>query len=221
MNDIAKNPLSYIFRYLSISMVFMFIGFFIGQQFIPEGFVLYANILVYVFIFVFILLAFLTKKSRIPRSFSMNYVYLFTFIDGILMYPILEYYIQDLGKDVFLSVLAGTIVLFLVLSIISNKKKAGSYLGLTKILFSGLIGLLIVSVMGFFIFSETLYVLVSVGGVIIFTGYVLYDVNLVKLEIENGNINSKDDLSIHILNLYLDFINILLDLLNITSFFND
>ena len=45
--------------------------------------------------------------------------------------------------------------------------------------------------------------------------------NYSAYEIENGYINNKNDLSIHILNLYLDFINILLDLLNLASFFDD
>ena len=66
-----------------------------------------------------------------------------------------------------------------------------------------------------------LSLLISIVGVVIFSGYVLYDISLIKHEIENGEIREKNDLSLHVLNLYLDFINILLDLLNIASILDD
>ena len=62
---------------------------------------------------------------------------------------------------------------------------------------------------------------ISIIGVVIFSGYVLYDISLIKHEIQNGEIREKNELSIHVLNLYLDFINILLDLLNIASILDD
>ncbi len=40
----------------------------------------------------------LLRKNLIPRSFSMNFVYAFTFIDGILTYPLLKYHLEDLGS---------------------------------------------------------------------------------------------------------------------------
>ena len=49
---------------------------------------------------------------------------------------------------------------------------------------------------------------ISIIGVVIFSGYVLYDISLIKHEIQNGEIREKNELSIHVLNLYLDFINI-------------
>ena len=62
---------------------------------------------------------------------------------------------------------------------------------------------------------------ISIIGVVIFSGYVLYDISLIKHEIQNDEIREKNELSIHVLNLYLDFINILLDLLNIASILDD
>lgn len=162
-----------------------------------------------------------SRKNIIPRSFSMNFVYMFTFIDGIIIYPLLQYYLQDLGKDVFISILVATIVLFTVLAKLASRKDAGYYLGLGNILFAGLIGILIASIINIFIGGNALSIVVSIIGVVIFSGYVLYDISLIKYEIENGDIKEKNDLSIHVLNLYLDFINLLLDLLNISSILND
>jgi FtsH-binding integral membrane protein len=69
--------------------------------------------------------------------------------------------------------------------------------------------------------AALLILLLSIVGVVIFSGYVLYDISLIKYEIQNGELKEKNDLSIHVLNLYLDFINLLLDILNIFSFFLD
>ena len=216
-----ENPMSEIFKYLAISILFMFIGFIFGQMFVPISFAYYANKIFIFLIIVLLIMSIFSRKNIIPRSFSMNFVYMFTFIDGIIIYPLLQYYLQDLGKDVFISILVATIVLFTVLAKLASRKDAGYYLGLGNILFAGLIGILIASIINIFIGGNALSIVVSIIGVVIFSGYVLYDISLIKYEIENGDIKEKNDLSIHVLNLYLDFINLLLDLLNISSILND
>lgn len=216
-----ENPMSEIFKYLAISILFMFIGFIFGQMFVPISFAYYANKIFILLIIGLLIMSIFSRKNIIPRSFSMNFVYMFTFIDGIIIYPLLQYYLQDLGKDVFISILVATIVLFTVLAKLASRKDAGYYLGLGNILFAGLIGILIASIINIFIGGNALSIVVSIIGVVIFSGYVLYDISLIKYEIENGDIKEKNDLSIHVLNLYLDFINLLLDLLNISSILND
>lgn len=216
-----ENPMSEIFKYLAISILFMFIGFIFGQMFVPISFAYYANKIFILLVIGLLIMSIFSRKNIIPRSFSMNFVYMFTFIDGIIIYPLLQYYLQDLGKDVFISILVATIVLFTVLANLASRKDAGYYLGLGNILFAGLIGILIASIINIFIGGNALSIVVSIIGVVIFSGYVLYDISLIKYEIENGDIKEKNDLSIHVLNLYLDFINLLLDLLNISSILND
>lgn len=216
-----ENPMSEIFKYLAISILFMFIGFIFGQMFVPISFAYYANKIFILLVIGLLIMSIFSRKNIIPRSFSMNFVYIFTFIDGIIIYPLLQYYLQDLGKDVFISILVATIVLFTVLAKLASRKDAGYYLGLGNILFAGLIGILIASIINIFIGGNALSIVVSIIGVVIFSGYVLYDISLIKYEIENGDIKEKNDLSIHVLNLYLDFINLLLDLLNISSILND
>ena len=112
-------------------------------------------------------------------------------------------------------------MLFAVLAKLSSKKEAGHYLKLGSILFVGLISILIASVINIFIGGATLSLAISIVGVIVFSGYIFYDISLIKYDIETGKIKEKNDLSIYVLNLYLDFINILLDLLNIASFLDD
>ena len=45
--------------------------------------------------------------------------------------------------------------------------------------------------------------------------------SLIKYDIQSGGVTCKNDLSIHVLKLYLGFVNILLDLLRIVSELKD
>ena len=123
-----ENPMSEIFKYLAISILFMFIGFIFGQMFVPISFAYYANKIFILLVIGLLIMSIFSRKNIIPRSFSMNFVYMFTFIDGIIIYPLLQYYLQDLGKDVFISILVATIVLFTVLAKLASRKDAGYYL---------------------------------------------------------------------------------------------
>lgn len=217
----VENPISAVFRYLAISIMFMFVGFLFGKMFVPEGFVYAANIFVVFLVLGLLIFSFMSRKNVIPRSFSMNFVYLFTFVDGILMYPILTYYLYDLGTTLFMNIVLGTCLIFAVLAFISHSKPAGHYVKMGSILFTGLIVLIALSIVNIFLHGTVFNIAVSALGIIIFSGYILYDVSLLKYNLESGGITCKNDLSIHVLNLYLDFINILLDLLSIVSDLND
>ena len=81
--------------------------------------------------------------------------------------------------------------------------------------------LVLLTIFNIFIGSNIISIGLSILGLVVFSGYVLYDVSLIKYEIMYGNLNTTNDLSIHVLNLYIDFINILLDMLNIASKIND
>lgn len=101
---------------------------------------------------------------------------------------------------------------------ITTKKdltKMGTYL------FMGLIGIIIASVINLFVGSGSLNYLISVGGVIIFTGLTAYDVqkfSRISRQIGTGEGDAAMKISIiGALNLYLDFINMFLFLLRITG----
>ena len=215
------NPMSQVFKYLSISILFMFIGYIFGLLFIPESFIYMANMIMIVLIIGLVIMAILSKKSIIPRRFSMNFVYIFTFIDGILMSPIISYYVGDLGSGVVINVLIATMILFGMLSFIANRSESTKFLRLGPILFALLIALLFMSILNIFLYGKVFNIDISVLGILIFSAYILYDISILKMEIEYGNIRERDDLSIHVLNLYLDFINILLDLLRLVKELND
>lgn len=105
-----------------------------------------------------------------------------------------------------------TCLIFTGLSIYGyTTKKDITKLG--PILMFGLIGIVLVSVINIFIQSSTVNMITSIVGVLIFTFFIAYDINMIKrLE------GSMDDNKLAVFGafqLYLDFINIIIDLLNL------
>ena len=89
--------------------------------------------------------------------------------------------------------------------------------GWGSFLFMGLIGLVIAMVVGYFVHSSALQFLISVAGVLIFTGLTAYDTQKIK-EIyyvgDDGTVTGRKAI-MGALSLYLDFINLFLMLLRL------
>jgi FtsH-binding integral membrane protein len=89
-----------------------------------------------------------------------------------------------------------------------------SLAGVGQFLFMGLIGLVLASIVGIFWHSAALQFLISVVGVIVFTGLTAWDAQRLKemaLALPEGQIGSYA--IVGALSLYLDFINLFLFLL--------
>ncbi|WP_371025233.1 Bax inhibitor-1 family protein [Paraclostridium ghonii] len=221
MNKVIENPISDVFKYLAISILFCFLGYGFGVAFVPESIAMVANIIVIVMVVGLLILCLVSRKGIIPERFSMNWVYLFTFIDGIILYPIIQMYAYSLGKEIVISVLVVTSLIFFTLATIAKKENSYKYLKLGSTLIIGLIILIPFTILAAFIGFGMFNITITIFSIIIFSGFILYDVSLLKYKIEDGKINDSKDLSIHVLNLYLDFINIFLDILNLVYNFKE
>lgn len=86
-----------------------------------------------------------------------------------------------------------------------------------NILFMGLIGIVIASLVNFFLKSDMLYWIISVVGVVVFVGLVAYDTNKLKRFFYQASDEGvlKQVSVFGALQLYLDFINLFLMLLRI------
>lgn len=85
-------------------------------------------------------------------------------------------------------------------------------------LFMGLIGIIIASLVNFFLQSEMMYWIITYAGVLIFVGLTAYDTQKIKNMNILGNEGTDEDTKeaiIGALTLYLDFINLFLMLLRI------
>lgn len=214
-----KNAICQLFKYFVISLLFMLLGFTIGVLFIPESIVAIANVIMIVFLIgllIFtLIMKFKHKHTTGKISFPMEYVYTYTFIEGVLLYPTLVYYLESLGVALFFNIVLGTIAIFGLLSYIAAKQPAGRFVGLGKILLTSLFVMLVMIIVNAFLQVPFINTLLSIAGVIIFSAYTLYDVNRFKTDLESGFIQTKNDYSIYCLDLFLDFINLLLDILDL------
>ena len=87
-----------------------------------------------------------------------------------------------------------------------------------SIMYMGLIGIIIASVVNMFMGSSTLDYIISFGGVLVFTGLTAYDVQKLKRigsQITEENETTRKFTIMGALTLYLDFINLFLFLLRI------
>lgn len=212
------NPIAELFRNLAISVALMFIGFAIGQRFIPVEVVLMANILLVVMLITLIGLALfmrIKKKKKETVKLKMKYVYLFTFIEGILLYPILQLYIAELGATLVTNVLFGITIFLFIAYLIAKKVPNEKIRKLGTPLFATLLILLILNIAGIFFANKLSTILISISGIIIFGLFTIYDLSMVFNEIEKGNIKERDDLSFYVLNIFLDIVNLLLDIFEI------
>ena len=87
-----------------------------------------------------------------------------------------------------------------------------------SLLFMGLIGVIIAMVINWFLESEVLDYIISIIGVLVFTGLTAYDVQKIKnmsTQVVDGAEETKKMIIMGALNLYLDFVNLFLFMLRI------
>jgi len=105
-----------------------------------------------------------------------------------------------------------TAIMFALMAIFGRTTK----IDLTKIgtiLFMGLIGIIIASLINMFIGSETFDLIICIVGIIIFTIYIAYDVQKIKYIAET--LEKDKAVIICAFELYLDFINLFIKLLRL------
>jgi FtsH-binding integral membrane protein len=91
--------------------------------------------------------------------------------------------------------------------------------GMGAFMLMGLLGMIIASVVNFFLVSSMLQWVVSVVGVLVFTGLTAFDVQRIKQTYADGwGTDANDKLAIaSALSLYLDFINLFMSILRLTG----
>ena len=101
-----------------------------------------------------------------------------------------------------------TSLIFLIFALIGYLTKIGIYL------FMALLGIVICSIVNMFVGNETFNLGLTIVGLVIFIIYVAYDIQIIKRNLYM--IDQEDNLAIYgALQLYLDFINIFLRLLQL------
>lgn len=156
-------------------------------------------------ILVFIFSARVTKMN--PTTARILFI-LYSFVTGLTFSSI--FIVYQMSSIIFVFLI--TAIVFGILSLIGYTTK----IDLTKLgtyLLVALIGILICSIVNIFVGSGMFEIIICSISVIVFLGFTAYDVQKIK---QLANYIEEDNLAIYgALQLYLDFINIFLDLLRL------
>lgn len=157
--------------------------------------------------FVMLITAFFFRRRK---AVSYGFLYTFTFISGITLYPIIAYYLSTAGANVVGMAFASTTVVFTGISIYAAKSKRNfSFLG--GFLLAAILALIAIGIYNMFLpLSSTGLLAYSFIGVLVFSGYVLFDISRMK----HYGVRP-EDVPLMALNLYLDFINLFISILRI------
>lgn len=154
--------------------------------------------------FVFLIGLYMTKKKPV-----VNYLmfFLFTFVSGLTLTPILSHFIGQNNGQIVVNAFILTTVAFGSLSVFAmNTKKDFSTMG--KVLMITLIVVIVASLLNLFLHSSIFQLVIASISSILFSFFILYDTqNIIK-----GNYETPIEGAIA---LYLDFLNLFVNLLQI------
>jgi FtsH-binding integral membrane protein len=148
---------------------------------------------------------------RISASAALGLFFVYAASLGLTIGLIVSYYTQGSVTTAFLSSAA----MFGAAAIYGHVTKR-SLAGLGSLLFMGVIGLLVASIINIFLLNDTVSWVISIVGVVIFTALTAYDVKRIQngqLAIYTGSIEKAAVLGA--LHLYLDFVNLFLFMLRL------
>ncbi|MBC1972125.1 hypothetical protein HCJ62_07040 [Listeria welshimeri] len=195
-----------ILNWFVFSLLLASVGAAIGSELSPE---LYLPLVI-------IEIALLIASILVRRSKSINKIVgyplllAFAFVTGLTLGPTLTYYFGAGQGAAVLMAFVTAAVTFTTLAFVGAKmKKDLSFM--SSALFAAIIILVIFSFLGVFLpLGSMLTTIISAGGTIIFSLYILYDFNqIMKRDVELA------DVPMLALTLYLDFLNLFLFLLRL------
>jgi len=134
----------------------------------------------------------------------------FTFIFGFMLAPILTYAasLSNGGRLVALAAGMTATIFFVLAGIATTTKRDFSFMG--KFLFVGLITLILAIVANLFLKLPALSLAISCIAVLIFSAYILYDVNRIVRGGETNYIMATMALFLDVVNLFISLLHILL-----------
>ncbi|NOX71694.1 MAG: Bax inhibitor-1/YccA family protein [Candidatus Micrarchaeota archaeon] len=185
----------------ALTLMITAIGTFIGFMMPP---ILYIPVVIAEFV-VLIIAVFARRKGDIRRSL----LFAFSVLSGITLAPIIYWAVGTTGDIMIVAeALAITAGVFYALAFYvwrTNK----DFTSIGSFLFFALIGAIIASVINIFIGGSVFGIIIDVAVLLIFMGFVLYDMSTIIRKYPNNAVNGA------VLSLYIDFINIFVRILEL------
>ncbi|SDO30163.1 hypothetical protein SAMN04487897_111120 [Paenibacillus sp. yr247] len=196
-----SGSFAHVLQTFAISLLVSFVGTLIGAIVVPPS-----MIMLFIIAEVVMLVAAIVIRIR-GKHIGYGFLYAFTAISGVTLYPVIMHYGGMLGANVVSGAFFATAAIFAGLAFYAHRSQRDfSFLG--GFLFAGTIGLVLMSVIGMFVsFGSVMNLVWSMIGILIFSGWALYDV----AQYRNGV--AAEEVPLAALNIYLDFINLFLYIL--------
>jgi len=204
------NFLSKVLFFFGLAVLVSAGGVFTGFNFLSFLFIDNPS-LMWIFFAAELILVFTARWWSQTRPINYFLFALFAFLTGIAITPFLVSIIIEFGSpDLIIKALVATTLTFTAAAIIGAVSHH-NFSGLRGFLTIGLIGMIIVSVIGIFMPWDNTFEMVFSGiGVLLFTGYTLYDIQRLKTFPEDRYIDAA-------LRLYLDIFNLFLYILRLIA----
>jgi len=199
----SSNLISKVMGLLAFSFIFATIGAFVGMAIgLTYGTSIFIALAGFV---VLIALNFLIQRSGI----NLVLLYLFTFLEGLSLAPLLGFY-QTYYSTILTQAFLITAIMSLGLGVYAWTTKR-DFTRLGDYLFVGLLLLLVASLVGIFFHATIFYLIISVVGVAIFSGYMLVYVQRAKYMADTtpNAIGLTVSIFITVLNLFLYILQLL------------
>ncbi|MCP4260363.1 MAG: BAX inhibitor (BI)-1/YccA family protein [Planctomycetes bacterium] len=147
-------------------------------------------------------------KATCESAAGILVMFLFTGLMGAGIAPTINHYAVNVGPDVIYQALGATAFIFFTLSAyVLTTKKDFSFMG--GFLFIGLLVMVVAGIANIFFAIPALSLALSAAGVLIFSGYILYDTSRIIHGGETNYIMAAAGLYLNILNLFLDLLHLL------------
>ena len=193
-------------------MVPTIIGAFLGLQ-MNFGFMAQHPFMFAIGFFVVMFAMFQLIAANQNSSVGVWLLLAMTFVFGLLLGPILQVALHlRNGAEIVGLAAAGTGVTFLSLAAIASSP-ARDFSGLGKFLFVGLILVLLASLANAFFHFDPAHLMISGVSVLIFSGYILYDVNQIVRCGQTNYVMATLAIYLDIYNLFVNLLSILMSLM--------
>jgi len=189
----------------------MIVSYLVGSS--PEAMAFFfTGIMKWIVIFAplaFVFLVPVLLNAGIPKAGKVLTLHAFAGLMGLSMATVFAIY--TMGSIV--SAFMGAAILFGTMSAYGYFTKQ-SLEGMGKLMFVGLIAIIIASIINIFIGSTVMQMVISAIAIIIFLGLTAYDTQQIREMIMEGGADDGVEIS-GAISLYLDFINLFMNLLNL------
>jgi modulator of FtsH protease len=210
--EVQNRVLRNTYALLGLSMVPTIIGAFLGLQ-MNFGFMAQHPFMFAIGFFVLMFGMFQLIAANQNSSVGVWLLLAMTFVFGLLLGPILQVALHLAnGAEIVGLAAAGTGVTFLSLAAIGSSP-ARDFSGLGKFLFVGLILVLVASLANMFFHFDPAHLMISGISVLIFSGYILYDVNQIVRGGQTNYVMATLAIYLDIYNLFVNLLSILMTLM--------